>query len=105
MVWSRFKVFWFSKDHLTGHSERKDGQTRQKKGWEDNIKEWTGTVQAQIAWLKTGQYGKGFLRTHLVPRRPSKVMGLNRTMFVVFLSSWYRELLLDCNHKAKMAKY
>ena len=32
MVWSRFKVFWFSKDHLTGHSERKDGQTRQIKG-------------------------------------------------------------------------
>ena len=41
MVWPRFKVFWFSKDNLTGHSERSK-KNRQKKRLEDNIKEWTG---------------------------------------------------------------
>ena len=42
MVWPCFKVFWFSKDSPTGHSERK----KQKRQIEDevgrqNIKEWT----------------------------------------------------------------
>ena len=40
MVWPCFKVFWFSEDNSTGNSERKRG--RQKKRWEDNIKELTG---------------------------------------------------------------
>ena len=41
MVWPRLKVFWFSKNNPTGivKEKRKD---RQKKRWEDNIKEWTG---------------------------------------------------------------
>ena len=42
MVWPCFKVFWFSKDNPTWQSERKRKRGRQKKRWEDNIKEWTG---------------------------------------------------------------
>ena len=34
---SGLKVFWFSKDNPTGHSEEAD-----RRRWEDNIKEWTG---------------------------------------------------------------
>ena len=28
MVWARFKVFWFSKDNSTGHSERKQKKNK-----------------------------------------------------------------------------
>ena len=43
IVWPCLKVFWFSKDNPTGHSERKKKtRGRQKKRWVDNIKEWTG---------------------------------------------------------------
>ena len=44
---------------------------RQKKRWEDNIKEWTEmsgqkwTLPAQLGQLKTGQDGKGLLQIHL----------------------------------------
>ena len=40
MVWPCFKVFWFSKDNPTGHSEWT--KKKRQKRWEDNIKEWTG---------------------------------------------------------------
>ena len=44
MVWPYLKVFWFSTDASTGHIIVK-GKRRgsQKKRWEDNINEWTGT--------------------------------------------------------------
>ena len=45
----------------TVKGNRKRG--RQKKRWEDNIKEWTG--MAQLGQLKTGQDGKGLLQIHL----------------------------------------
>ena len=54
------KVFWFSKDNPTGHSERekRGGKTISKSG-----QEWT--LRAQLGQLKTGQDGKGLLRIHL----------------------------------------
>ena len=64
MVWPCFKVFWFSKDNPTGHSERKKekeadrrrgGKTISKSG-----QEWT--LPAQLGQLKTGQDRKGLLR-------------------------------------------
>ena len=65
MVWPRFKVLWFRKDHSTGHSGRKE-----KKQAEEEMErlsksgqEWTSP--AQLGRLKTGQDGKGLLRTHL----------------------------------------
>ena len=67
MVWPCLKVFWFSKDIPTGHSERKKKKRgRQKKRWEDNIKEWTGIdFASSTRQLKTGQDGKGLLLIHL----------------------------------------
>ena len=48
----------------TVKGNRKRG--RQKKRWEDNIKEWTGMDSPSSArQLKTGQDGKGLLRIHL----------------------------------------
>ena len=43
MVWPYTKVFWVSKDDSAGHSAKeKRRKGRQKKRWEDNIKDWTG---------------------------------------------------------------
>ena len=53
MVWPGLKIFWFSKDNLTGHSkkaDRKDGKTISK-----SEEEWT--LPAQLGQLNTGQGG------------------------------------------------
>ena len=42
MVWTYLKVFWLSKDNLLSTVQGKRRNGKQKKSWEDNIKEWTG---------------------------------------------------------------
>ena len=44
VVWSCFPFIRSGQTHLARHSERKGGrrQGRQRKRWEDNIREWTG---------------------------------------------------------------
>ena len=69
------KLRWFAhvsrssglaKTVLQGTVKGKRKRCRQKKRWEDNIKEWTGMDFAyQLGQLKTGQDGKGLLRIHL----------------------------------------
>ena len=67
MVWPCLKVFWFSKDNPTGHSERKKKkrQTEKEVGrqCQRSGQEWT--LPAQLGQLKTGQDGKGLLQIHL----------------------------------------
>ena len=56
MVWPCLKVFWFSKDNPTGHSERK----KKKRQTEEAVEaSWKGVVA----------------NSSVVPRRPPKVMG------------------------------
>ena len=84
------KLRWFghvsrssglAKTILQGTVKGKRKRGKQKKRWEDNIKEWTGmdfassTRAAQLGQLKTGQDGKTVANSSVVPRRPSKVMG------------------------------
>ena len=71
VVWSCLKVFWFSKDNSTGHSEWK------KKRWEDNIKEWTGIDFASSARAADDRTSwKGIVvKSSMVPKRFCKVMG------------------------------
>ena len=71
------KDFWFSKDNPTGHSERKKKRGRQKKRWEDNIKEWTGMdFASSTRTAETRTRWKGIVaNSSVLPRRPSKVMG------------------------------
>ena len=67
MVLPCFKVFWFSKDYPTGHSERKNKkrQTEEKVGRQYERVDRNGL--------------KGIVaNSSVVPRRPSKVMGWNR---------------------------
>ena len=81
-VLSLLRIFYvwfvtFSKDNPTGHSERKKKRGRQKKRWEDNIKEWTGMDFASSTRAAENRSGwKGIVaNSSVVPRRPSKVMG------------------------------
>ena len=41
IVWPYLKILWHDKDNSAGDSERIKNRGRQKKRWEDNIKEWT----------------------------------------------------------------
>ena len=77
MVWSCFKVFWTSKDILQSTVKGKRKRGRQKKRWEDNIKEWTGMDFASSARTAENRTRwKGIVaNSSVVPRRPSKVMG------------------------------
>ena len=80
MVLPCLNGFWFSKDNPTGHSERKKKIGRQKKRWEDKIKEWTGmdfASSTRAAEIRT-RWIEIVAISSVVPRRPSKVMGWNR---------------------------
>ena len=76
MVWPCFKVFWSSKDNLTGHSERKKIK-RQTEEVEDNIKEWTGMGFASSTRTAENRTRWKWIvaNSSVVPRRPSKIMG------------------------------
>ena len=65
MVLPSFKVFWFSKDNPTGHSERNRKIDRRKRGKIISKSGQDWTLPAQLGNLKTGQDGKGLLRVHL----------------------------------------
>ena len=80
------KLIWFghvsrssglAKTNLQGTVKGKRKRGRQKKRWEDNIKEWTGMYFASSTrtaenWTRW----KGIVaNSSVVPRRPSKVMG------------------------------
>ena len=77
MVWPRLKVIGFSKDNPTGHGEGKKRRGRQKKRWEDNIKERTGMDFASSTRAAENRTRwKGIVsNSSVVLRRPSKVMG------------------------------
>ena len=64
------KLRWFGhvsrSSGLQGTVKGKRKRGRQKKRWEDNIKEWTGMdFASSTRQLKTGQDGKGLLQIHL----------------------------------------
>ena len=77
MVWPCLKVFWFSKDNPSGHSERKKKkrQTEEEVGRQyqrvdrNDFASSTRTAENRSRW-------KGIVaNSSVVPRRPSKVMG------------------------------
>ena len=74
--WPRFKVFWFSKDNPTGHSESTKKKRQTEEEGEDNIKEWTGMDFASSARAAENRTRwKGIVANlSVVPRRPSTVI-------------------------------
>ena len=55
------------------------------KRWEDTIKEWTGVDVASStrAAENTTRWKRILVNSSVVPERPSKIMGLNRTCFQI----------------------
>ena len=80
------KLRWFghvsrssyvAKTILQGKVKGKRKRGRQKKGWEDNIKEWTGMdLASSTRAAENRTRWKGIVaNSSVVPRRPFKVMG------------------------------
>ena len=65
----------FSPNHLARHSERGRRQGRQRKRWEDNIREWTGLEfgKSQRAVDNREKWRKLVAKLSLVPQRPSRL--------------------------------
>ena len=83
------KLRWFrhvsrssglAKATLQGTVKGKRKRGRQKKRWDDNIKEWTGMYFASSTRAAENRTRwKGIVaNSSVVPRRPSKVIGENR---------------------------
>ena len=82
----KWKLRWFdhvsrssglAKTILQGAVKGKRKRGRQKKRWEDNVKEWTGMdFDSSTRAAENRTRWKGIVvNSSVVPRRPSKVMG------------------------------
>ena len=75
MVWPHLKILGHGEDNSAGDSERNKKEGRQKKRWEDNIKEWTGMGFGDS--LKAAKDREGwksiFATSYVVPRRPPRL--------------------------------
>ena len=74
MIWPCLKVFWFSKDNPTGHSERKKKkrQTEEEVGRQYKRVDFVSSTRA----AENRSRWKGIVaNSSVVPRRPPKVMG------------------------------
>ena len=80
----RRKVQWYghvsrssglAKTILQGTVKRERRQGRHKKGWEDNIKEWTSLdfAKSQRAIEKNEKWKTLVVNSSVVPRRPSRL--------------------------------
>ena len=60
-------------NHLARHSEGGRRQGRQRKRWDDNIREWTGLefAKSQRAVENRGKWRKLVAKSSVVPQRPS----------------------------------
>ena len=72
VVWSCLPFIRSGQNHLARHSER-GKKTRQRKRWEDNIREWTGLEFAkfQRAVENREKWRKLVVKSSVVPQRPS----------------------------------
>ena len=76
MVMSCLPFIRSGQNHLVRHSER-GKKTRQRKRWEDNIREWTGlefsksqrAVQSREKWRKLA------VKSSVVPQQPLQLRG------------------------------
>ena len=60
---------------LQGTVKRERRQGRQRKRWEDNIREWTGLElgRTQRAVENRGKWRKLVVKSSVVPQRPSRL--------------------------------
>ena len=69
MVWSCVLFIRSGQNHLARHSER-GKKTRQRKRWEDNIREWTGLefAMSQRATENREERRKLVVKSSVVPK-------------------------------------
>ena len=77
MVWPCLKVFWFSKDNPTGHSERKKKkrQTEEEVGRQYQRVDRNDFASSTRAAENRSRWKGIVANSSVVPRRSSKVMG------------------------------
>ena len=75
VVWSCLPFIWSGQHHLARHSERGKKTRRQRKRWEDNIREWTGLefAKSQRAVENREKWRKLVAKLSVVPQRPSRL--------------------------------
>ena len=75
VVWSCLPFIRSGQNHLARHSERGGRQGRQRKRWEDNIREWTGleSAKSQRAVENRERWRKLVVKSSVVPHRPSRL--------------------------------
>ena len=75
MAWSCFPFIRSGQNHLARHSEREKKTRRQRKRWEDNIREWTGLEfgRSQRAVGNRVKWRKLVAKLSVVPQRPSRL--------------------------------
>ena len=78
MVWPCFKVFLFSKDNTTGHSERKKKkrQTEEDVGRQYQRVDRNGLCQLSLGSLKQDKLKSIVANSSVVPRRHSKIISV-----------------------------
>ena len=69
VVWSCLPFIKSGQNHLARHSERGNRYGRQRKRWEDNIREWTGLefAKSQRAVENRGKWRKLVEKSSVVP--------------------------------------
>ena len=75
VVWSCFPFIRSGQNHLARHSERRKKTDRQRKRWEDKIREWTGLEfgKSQRAVENREKWRKLVAKSYVVPQRPSRL--------------------------------
>ena len=75
MVWSCLPFIRSGKNHLARHSERGKKTRRQRKRWEDNIREWTGLEfrRSKRAVENREKWRKLVVKSSLAPQKPLRL--------------------------------
>ena len=75
MVWPHLKILWHGEDNSARTVKGARRRGRQKKRWEDNIKEWTGMgVGDSLRAAEDREGWKGIVATSsVVPRRSPRL--------------------------------
>ena len=75
MVWSCLPFIRSGENHLARHSERGKKKGRQRKRWEDDIREWTGLEvgKSQRAVEIREKWRKLVAKSFVVPQRPLRL--------------------------------
>ena len=75
VVWTCLPFIRSGQNYLARHSDRGRRQSRQKKRWEDNIREWTGLEFAkfQRAVENREKWRKLVVKTSVVPQPPLRL--------------------------------